>query len=191
MTVNSLSSELSASTINTLHSEGRSNGAMGHLKGDKGNTSSGTTVHVARGTHQRQRPSPAGIAKKIAVTPTRLRCVQIRLNNHLPRSPPRDHYQLSIWRISKRAFGRGPLVKIICMKNNTASVSDSTFEVSLRGKTLYRRSRDFQCSVHFRHPCFCPAVLDMRRTSHSLKLSTWTPGSSGFGPGREFSLRAR
>jgi len=40
------------------------------------------------------------------------------------------------------------LAKIICMKNNTESVSDSTFEVRLRGKTLYRRSRDFQCSVH-------------------------------------------
>ena len=40
---------------------------------------------------------------------------------------------------------------------------------------LYQRSRDFRCSVHFRHPCLCPAVLDMRRTSHRLKPGTWTP----------------
>jgi hypothetical protein len=40
---------------------------------------------------------------------------------------------------------------------------------------LYQRSRDFRCSVHFRHPCLCPAVLDMRRTSYRLKPGTWTP----------------
>ena len=62
----------------------------------------------------------------------------------MPRSPPRDHYQLKIWRIASTGL---PLVKIICMKNNMESVRDSTFEVRFRGKTHYRRSRDFQCPL--------------------------------------------
>jgi len=58
------------------------------------------------------------------------------------------------------------------MNNNTEFVSDSTFEVRLRGKIHYRDDPAISC-VHFRQPCF--GVLDMRRrTSHRLK-----PGNRG------------
>jgi len=113
---------------------------MGRLNGDKYNTSSGTTIHVAGAVNQRRQ---TGIAKKLLAAPTRLKCVQMRLDNHMPRSPPPRPPQLTLGGSLSGLSGRRPLVKIICMKNNMESVSDSTFEVRRRGKTYYRRISRF------------------------------------------------
>ena len=90
--------------MNTLHSEGLSNGAMGRLKGDRSNTSSEKNYSLAGqliSEDKRTERLCERELEKLPVTQTRLRRVQMTLDNYMSRSPSRDHYQLNIWRISK------------------------------------------------------------------------------------------
>jgi hypothetical protein len=80
---------------NTLHSEGLSNGAIGRLKRDKGNNQRGTKYLRCGDLNQRgqkERTPPTENATKIPDANAPKVCRRI-LDNHMPRSPPRDHYQ--------------------------------------------------------------------------------------------------
>jgi hypothetical protein len=64
---------LSASTINTLHSEGLSNGAIGRLKGDEGNHQVGQLFtwlgHIISDDKRIGRLSQQELHKKYLLTP--------------------------------------------------------------------------------------------------------------------------